>query len=81
MFRSIQSIMISSAEYSRLLQNEIQLIKHKEQLNKYKGLCQNKSSEIKRLQDKVIYYKRQAYKHSSEDQNNPETPLVNDVIE
>lgn len=65
-------------EYSRLLNNEIQLMKIESQLCKYKGLCQNKSAEIKRLQDQVTYYKRQAYKHSSSDESkNPNAENTN----
>lgn len=79
-FRPNKSITISSAEYSRLLHNEIQLIKHKEQLEKCKGICQNKSSEIKRLQDQVTYYKRQAYKRTVDEQHNPNKPDLNNVI-
>lgn len=45
-------MVISAEEYSRLLKQEIQLIKYKES-------CQQKSVEVKRLQDQVIYLKKQ----------------------
>lgn len=51
-------ISITSTEYGRLLQNEVKMIKFKE-------LCQNKAGEVKRLQDLVAYYKRQAMNKTS----------------
>lgn len=51
-------ITITSDEYSRLLQNEVKLIK-------FETLCQKKAVEVKRLQDQVAHYKRQAMKNAS----------------
>lgn len=68
-----QTITISSDEYSRLLQNEVKLIKFTE-------LCQTKASEIKRLQDQLAYFKRQAMrKNSCGDTGDPQVPPKSDV--
>lgn len=52
---------IDAVTYNRYLQQEMQL-------NKYKLICEKKAKEIKRLQDQVAYYKRQA--------NIPKTDIV-----
>lgn len=61
-----QAITISNEEYLRLLNNEIQL-------TKYKGICQKKSSEIKRLQDQLSYYKKCSLKTTEAQDNSIET--------
>lgn len=43
---------IFAEEYARLLKQEIQMIKYKE-------ACQEKSAEIKKLQDQLSYFKKQ----------------------
>lgn len=60
-------ISISCEEYSRLLKSNVQLIKYKE-------LCQTKSSEIKRLQDQVGYFKKLVHmlRHKGKGDNDPD---------
>lgn len=68
-------ITISSEEYSRLLQNEIKIMKFKEQ-------CQTKASEIKKLQDQVAYFKRQTMiKNSCGDTDDSQVPPKADVCD
>lgn len=52
-------VTITSEEYNRLLQNEVQL-------QKYKMLCQKKTLELKRVHDQLSQYKRQALKRSGQ---------------
>lgn len=51
-FRPRPTITIGSDEYTRLLKQEIQLIKYKE-------TCQAKAVEVKRLQTQLAYFKKQ----------------------
>ena len=75
LFFLFRSITISSEEYARLLKNEVQLVK-------YKGLVQNKSSEIKRLQDLLNYYKRKANRQcdNKPDEKDDTQKPITDVI-
>lgn len=50
-YRSNQNVTISSSEYNRLLQQEVQLMK-------YKKICERKSAELKRLRDKLYYIEK-----------------------
>lgn len=52
-------ITISSTEYFRLINNDVQLIK-------YKTICTNKANEIKILRTQLAYFKKQAMKRKSE---------------
>lgn len=69
---------VTATEYNRFLQLEIQL-------NKYKGLWEKKSKELKRLQDQLAYYKRKDFKRhgeipESDESIKADTPIVNKKI-
>lgn len=52
-------IVIGKNEYHRLLVNEIQLLKANEKMLSLRKSCREKSDEIKKLQDSLIYFKKQ----------------------
>lgn len=56
------SITISTDEYKRLQQNEVQL-------QKYKVLCEKKAKELKRVNTQLSYYRKQANKRSGQMDN------------
>lgn len=63
--RPSKDIVISRTEYMRLLKAEVQGIRFKES-------CQNKASEIKKLQMQVAYYKKQVLSRTGEEPKEPE---------
>lgn len=69
--RPSKEIVISRTEYARLLRAEVQGMRFKES-------CQNKASEIKKLQMQVAYYKKQVLSRTGEEPKEPEAyDLVN----
>lgn len=72
-FRQRQAILISSDDYARFLKQEIQLTRCDE-------IIRAKAAEIKRLQNQVLYYKKQSSqlrKNLEDDSIDNKIPKVN----
>lgn len=58
LYRQTKTITISCTEYSRLLHDNVQMMKFKE-------ACKAKSNEVKSLQSQLMYYKKRAVQRNN----------------
>lgn len=72
-YRQTKTITISCAEYSRLLHNDVQMMKYKEKINA-------KSNEIKTLRTQLAYFKARALKRTAENPQDDEIDVLPNVI-